>query len=151
VTPTRTILDPPTRQALLDRFRHLNPGAAPRWGRMTAPRMLAHLSDQMRHTLGDAPAAPRRGPLRWPVLRHVAMFWLPWPRGYAKGPPEAFLTKPTTWDADLATFLQLVNRFVEQEHRTEWPEHAFFGPMTRNSWGRFCHRHFEYHLQQFGG
>ena len=149
-TPTRTILDPAARQALLTRFRHLQPGAAPRWGRMTAQQMLAHLSDQMRHTLGDARAAPRLGPLRWPILRQLAMLWLPWPHGYAKGPPEAFLTRPTTWEADLATFVELIDRFVQQEQRTEWPEHAIFGPMTRRTWGLFCHRHFDYHLRQFG-
>ena len=90
--------------------------------------MLVHLSDQMRHTLGDARAAPRPGPLRWPLFRHVAMFWLPWPHGRAKGPPEAFLTRPTTWAADLTTFETLIERFVEQENRTDWPEHALFGP-----------------------
>jgi uncharacterized protein DUF1569 len=117
---------------------------------MTAPQMLVHLSDQMRHTLGDAPAAPCPGPLRWPLFRHVAMFWLPWPHGRAKGPPEAFLTRPTTWAVDLTTFESLVERFVQQENRTEWPEHALFGPMTRRTWGQFCHRHFAYHLRQFG-
>ena len=117
---------------------------------MTAPQMLAHLSDQMRHTLGDATAAPRPGPLRWPLVRHVVMFWLPWPHGRVQGPPEAFVTLPTTWTADLATFERLVDRFVQQEERHDWPEHAFFGPMTRRSWGAFCHRHFDYHLQQFG-
>jgi hypothetical protein len=112
--------------------------------------MLTHLSDQMRHTLGDARAAPRSGPLRWPVVRQLAMFWLPWPRGRAKGPPEAFLTGPTTWEADLAGFERLIARFVESEDQATWPEHALFGPMTRRSWGRFCHRHFDYHLRQFG-
>jgi hypothetical protein len=146
----RSLLDPTTRAALLARFRSLSPDAAPRWGRMTAPQMLAHLNDQMRHTLGDAQAAPRPGPLRWPLIRYVVMFWLPWPRGRAKGPPEAFLTLPTTWSADLATFEVLVDRFVREEGRGQWPEHAIFGPMTRRTWGRFCHRHFDYHLQQFG-
>ncbi len=78
------------------------------------------------------------------------MFWLPWPHGRVQGPPEAFVTLPTTWTADLATFERLVDRFVQQEERHDWPEHAFFGPMTRRSWGAFCHRHFDYHLQQFG-
>ena len=117
---------------------------------MTAPEMLVHLSDQMRHALGDARATPRPGPLRWPLLRHAIMFWLPWPHGRAKAPPEAFVTRPTTWAVDLTTFETLIERFVQQESRAEWPEHALFGPMTRRSWGRFCHRHFDYHLRQFG-
>lgn len=118
---------------------------------MTAPQMLAHLSDQMRHTLGDASTRPRSGPLRWPILRHLVMYWLPWPRGRVQGPSEAFLTRPTEWSADLATFEVLIGRFVADQNREVWPPHAFFGPMTRTSWGRFCHRHFDYHLRQFGG
>jgi hypothetical protein len=67
-----------------------------------------------------------------------------------QGPPEAFVTQPTSWQADLAAFERLIRRFVEADQRTEWPEHAFFGTMTRQCWGRFCHRHFDYHLRQFG-
>ncbi len=112
--------------------------------------MLAHLSDQLRHTLGDATAAPKRGPLRWPVVKQLVLYVLPWPRGHARGPPEAFVTRPTNWDTDMATFLELVQRFVDSPDRRAWPEHAFFGPMSRKAWGHFCHRHFDYHLRQFG-
>ncbi len=147
----RSLLIADHRQALLVRFRQLRPEAPARWGRMNAPRMLAHLTDQMRHTLGDATAAPVAGPLRWPIIKHAALYWLPWPRGRVQGPPEAFLSAPTSWAADLATFEFLVERFVADEDRTDWPEHAFFGPMTRRSWGHFCHRHFDHHLRQFGG
>ena len=74
----------------------------------------------------------------------------PWPRGRVQGPPEAFLTQPTSWPEDLAVFEALVQRFIDSETRADWPEHAIFGSMTRQSWGRFCHRHFDYHLRQFG-
>jgi hypothetical protein len=117
---------------------------------MNAGQMLAHLSDQLRHTLGDAIAAPRPGPLRWPIVRQLVMYWIPWPRGRTQGPPEAFVTKPTTWQADLRGFESLITRFVAEEERRVWPEHAFFGKMTRQSWGRYCYRHFDYHLRQFG-
>jgi len=146
----RTLFDARCPADLMGRFHDLDPGAAPRWGRMTAPQMLAHLSDQMRHTLGDAACAPIRGPLRWPIIRQLVLFWLPWPKGRGKGPPEAFLSKPTVWSVDLQTFAQLVDRFVGQEHRASWPEHALFGPMSGPAWGKFCYRHFDYHLRQFG-
>jgi len=86
---------------------------------MNAPRMLVHLSDQMRHTLGDATTRPRPGPLQWPIIRELVMYWLPWPRGRVEGPPEAFVTQPTAWS-----------------------EHPIYGRMTKRSWGHFCYRHF---------
>ena len=145
----RSLLDPVDRERILGRFRSLKPDAPARWGRMNAPRMLAHLSDQMRHALGDAPTAPIRGPLRLPIVKQLIMFWAPWPKGRIKGPPEAFVTLPTTWQADLATFEDLVARFVADERAT-WPDHAIFGTLSRQEWARFCHRHFDYHLRQFG-
>lgn len=147
----QSLFDARTRSLFLERFRRLRPDASPAWGRMSASQMLAHLSDQMRHALGDATCAPIRGPLRWPLLKPLVLYWLPWPRGRAKGPPEAFLTAPTTWARDLETFEQLVMRFAAQEARSSWPDHALFGSMSGRAWGIFCCRHFDYHLRQFRG
>jgi hypothetical protein len=46
---------------------------------MSSPQMIAHLSDQMRHALGDATAAAQPGLLRNPLVRYVVIYWLPWP------------------------------------------------------------------------
>lgn len=146
----KTLLDPVCYERVLTRFRGLSPEAPARWGQLTAPRMLAHLSDQMRHALGDAPVPPSPGVLRWPLVKQAVMYWLPWPKGRIRGSPEMFLTAPTTWSADLATFESLLGRFVGETTQVEWPDHPFFGSMTRQSWGRFCHRHFDHHLCQFG-
>ena len=146
----KSLLEPVAREGLLRRFRALRPDSPRCWGRMTAPEMLAHLSDQMRHRLGDATTSPRRGLLRWPPFKQLVMFWLPWPKGRVRGPAEAFVTRPGNWDEDFRSFETLVARFVEATGRKDWPEHAFFGRMTRRSWGRFCHRHFDHHLRQFG-
>ena len=78
------------------------------------------------------------------------MYWLPWPKGRINGPPEAFLTPPSTWKADLATLTSLLDRFIGETRRVDWPEHPFFGPMSHQAWGRFCHRHLGHHLRQFG-
>ncbi len=146
----RSILDVSDLAALLARVRAVDPATGPRWGRMSAPEMLTHLSDRMRHALGDAPTAPRPGLLRWPPLKQLVMYWIPWPRGRTQGPAEAFVTRPTAWAADLAAFEGLIARFVAEDDRRAWPDHAFFGSMTHRSWARFSHRHFDYHLRQFG-
>ena len=145
-----TLFDPTTQAELRARIGRLRPDAERRWGRMTAPQMLAHLCDQMRHTLGDAHAAPRAGILRNPVVRYLSIHWLPWPRGRIKGPREAFLTPPASWDADVATLLGLVDRVVARRPDAEWPPHALFGAMSGRDWGVFCHKHFDHHLRQFG-
>lgn len=145
-----SMFDPRRRRELVGRLRSLSPEATPRWGRMTAAQMVAHLSDQMRHTLGDEPCAPKPGPLRWPLIRQAVLYLLPWPRGRVQGPPEAFVSQPTDWEADVAALEALVERFVARGTGGDWPEHFLFGRMSGRAWGFFCHKHFDHHLRQFG-
>lgn len=144
------MFDKETHADVLDRIRSLRPEAPRRWGRMTAPQMIAHLSDQMRHTLGDVECAPRPGMLRNALVRYLVIYWLPWPKGRIKGPPEAFVTQPTTWETDIDTLIGLLNRFVEHGPIGDWPEHALMGRLSGKDWGVFCHKHFNHHLNQFG-
>jgi hypothetical protein len=144
------MFDPATHEEIVNRIRRLRPDAQRRFGRMAADQMVAHLTDQMRHTLGDAIAQPRPGVLRIGLVRHAVIYWLPWPKGHVKGPPDAFVTQPTHWDDDIRTLIGLLDRFVARDPAGEWPEHAFFGPMTGKDWGVFCHKHFNHHLSQFG-
>jgi hypothetical protein len=146
----KTFLDKACYDETITRLRSLRPETRARWGHFTAPRMIVHLVDQMRHTLGDLEVPPRYGPLRWPIVKPAMMFWIPWPKGRIKGPPEMFTTQPANWNTDLATLESLLARFVGENARAEWPDHAYFGRMDRLLWGRFCHRHFDHHLRQFG-
>ncbi|MBI3119401.1 MAG: DUF1569 domain-containing protein [Candidatus Hydrogenedentes bacterium] len=142
--------DTTTRMELLERLRRLTPSTPRRWGRMTAPQMVAHLTDQMRHTLGDVPCRPVRSIVRWPIIRTLALYWVPWPKGRIQGPPDAFVTQPVDWDSDIATLVALVERFGERKSAGGWPNHALFGTMGEEDWGFFCHKHFDHHLRQFG-
>jgi len=145
----RTMFDPTSRAAVIERLHRLTPDAPHLWGRMSAPQMVAHLIDQMSHCLGDKPCAPDRTYRHWPLIRYAAIYWIPWPKG-AKGPPDAFVTKPTEWGADLSTLIGLLDRFGAKDPSGKWPEHAQFGPMSGKDWGFMCHKHFDHHLRQFG-
>lgn len=146
----KTLLDPACRTLLLTRLRGIPAGTPARWGVLTAPRMLAHLGDSLRQMLGELCVAPRDGILRRPIVKPLVMYWLPWPKGRIKSSPELFRTPPGSWEADLAEFSSLLERFAGDTGGTSWPEHPAFGPMTHASWGRFAYRHFDHHLRQFG-
>jgi len=138
------------REQMLARLHRLTPESQRRWGRMTAPQMIAHLSDQMRHALGDVPVAARPGILRWAPVRYASIYLLPWPKGRIKGPREAFVTPPSTWATDIAVLEGLLQRFVERGTEGSWPEHALMGRMSGRDWGVFVHKHFDHHFRQFG-
>lgn len=149
----RTLFDPACRASILDRLDHLEPDASARWGRMTAPKVVAHLGDQMRMTLGPADWTPmphNLGYLRYPLFKHAALYVLPWPRERIMGPPEAFVTPAADWDADMTTVKALIASFVARGHTGTWPAHSHFGPLNGRQWGMFCYRHFDHHLRQFG-
>lgn len=149
--PIRTLNDASHRRGLFDRLARLDPEQPALWGSLTAPRMLAHLCDQMRMPLRDQPCAPIPSPTRYPVLRELFLYVLPWPKGRIQGPPEAFQADPAQWSEDLATLNGLVDRYLSLEPDRTWPDHPHFGRMNRRAWGAFCYKHFDHHLRQFGG
>ena len=66
----QSMFDADVRAGVVHRIRSLTPDTNRRWGRMSAPQMIAHLTDQMTHTLGDVPVA---GALRDLDRRDVAV------------------------------------------------------------------------------
>ncbi len=146
----RTLFDPTQRMQTRARFELIEPDQPALWGRLTAPKMLAHLCDQMRMTLGEQHTEPIPGAARLPVVRELFLYVLPWPKGKIQGPPEAFVTTSVGWTRDLATLNGLVERFVSQGPDGQWPDHPTFGRMSGRAWGVFCYRHFDHHLRQFG-
>jgi hypothetical protein len=146
----RTMFDPAPRAGVIARLRRLTPETPRRWGTMSAPRMVAHLTDQMYHCLGDRPCTPVRSWLRWPPVRYLAIYWVPWPKGRTKGPPDAFLTQPGDWHADVANLIALLDRFGARDPAGAWPDHGLLGRMRGSDWGHLCSKHFDHHLRQFG-
>jgi hypothetical protein len=58
----RTLFDDACRTDVLARLKQIRPAAQPPWGQLTAPRMVAHLADQMRMTLGNTRSTGFHGP-----------------------------------------------------------------------------------------
>jgi hypothetical protein len=117
---------------------------------MTPAQMVAHLTDQMHHALGDSPVRARPGVLRWSVVRYASIYLLPWPKGRLKGPSEAFVTQPTSWEADVRGLEGLLERFATRGPAGQWADHALLGRMSGSDWGVFVHKHFDHHFRQFG-
>ena len=73
-----SMFDTTTHAEIIDRIHRLRPDAERRWGQMTSSQMVAHLSDQMRHTLSEATAASLPGYLRNPLGGPVCCFRPSW-------------------------------------------------------------------------
>jgi Protein of unknown function (DUF1569) len=145
----KSLWEDQTREEILSRVRGLSAEKRPQWGKLTAPQMLAHISDQIRMALGDVPARRGSGWMSVPPINTLMIYVVPWPHG-AKGPSEAFTTKAATWAADLQKLFTLIQRFDEKRDQQSWPEHPLFGKLSGKDWAALSYKHLNHHLRQFG-
>ena len=143
-----TLLNPADREAILQRLRRLQPTARPRWGTLTAPKLVCHLADNLRVSLGDVPVRridtlPSRTLLKWLVVYSPMRP----PPGKIQTAPEMLTSAPTTWGEDMARVEQLIARMAAAPATAI---HPFFGPLSAGGWGRLGWKHLDHHLRQFG-
>lgn len=141
----------------LDRFEQrlatLTPETPRRWGKMTAPEMVCHVSDSFRGIIGQrhASKAPSSA-LQRQVVRFVALHTpLPWPHGVPTRPevnPHEKGTKPAAFESDRDRLRELMRRFVHPD--VVYAEHPMFGALTRREWMIWGYRHTDHHFRQFG-
>jgi hypothetical protein len=146
----RTIFNPVDRDELFQRLARLTPDAKPRWGTMTAPRMICHLSDSLRVAGGEAPAEFRPGPLANPIARWLLAYVVPFPKGKAHTAPEMLKTQPADWTSDLADAREQLRAAAARGPEGRWARHPAFGDVSGPLYGVFIYKHFDHHLSQFG-
>ena len=77
----RTLWNESDRAQLLARVDKLRPDMTPAWGKMNATQMVTHLTEWMRLATGELSAAPRKMPMRFPVIKQLVIYVMPWPKG----------------------------------------------------------------------
>lgn len=145
----KTLWTEADRRALRDRLARLSAAAQPRWGQMNCAQMLAHLTDAMRMTVGELPVKSKGGPLRYPPLKQLIIYWLPWPPG-APTAPELIARAAVDIEQETAAVQTLIERFAQCADKSHWPEHPAFGKLSAKDWGVLTYRHIDHHLRQFG-
>jgi hypothetical protein len=140
--------------AIRARMRTLTPTSERQWGTMSSHEMICHLSDALRHPLGDRPAElPKPSCLRHTLLKWLVLWGIPqYPKGAqtrAYFDPKREGTKPEEFARDLQTLDQLTMRFVAEAPRISI-QHTRFGPMRAKDWLRWWWMHTDHHLRQFG-
>ena len=137
------------RNALRERLQRLQPTTKGRWGKFTAPEMVAHLSQSMRMATGDLPTERKNGPLRFWPLKMLVIYVMPWPKGTPTA-RELLEGTPTNWDADLARLSSMIEDFARLDRNRAWPTHPAFGQLSAANWGALGYKHVDHHLKQFG-
>lgn len=146
---------PDCRSEVLARLERIHPDTPRRWGKMTAPQMVCHLSDCYLSVMGERPMEiPER--LSWLRVMKGVVLYMPhrWPHGVPTRPEFDQLagggTAPGQFEEDMRTLLGAIDRFTVQPRAFEFRTHPMFGPMTGGQWMRWGYLHTDHHLRQFG-
>lgn len=145
----RTLWNESDRAGLLARVDKLRPDMTPAWGKMNATQMMTHLTEWMRLATGELIAAPRNKPMRYPVIKQLIIYVMPWPKGVPTA-PELLSRESSGWDAELADFTERLRSFEKWKSRSDWPLHPVFGRLSTTEWGALGYKHTNHHLRQFG-
>ncbi len=145
-----TLRDPADRAALIARLDRLTPDATPRWGRMNAQQMLAHVVDGLRMATGELPVSPKYVlPLRHFPVKHLMIYVLPFPRNVPTA-PELLARRPESIDLERIRVKELLVTLAAFRDDARRADHPIFGTMTTAQWGALGHKHIDHHLSQFG-
>lgn len=145
----RTLWKAQHRDELVSRISSLAPDAKPLWGKMSAPQMLAHLNGWMEMARGDLQIKPRRMFIRYPIIKHLLIYWIPFPKGVPTA-PELIGRIPSEWSIESANVCNGIKTFESIHPDGGWPPHPAFGVLTPRTWGVLGYRHTDHHLRQFG-
>lgn len=145
----RTLWNETDRKELLSRVQQLRPDLRPLWGRMNALQMITHLTDWLRMAAGEIDSVPRRKIMRFPVVKHLVIYSMPWPKGVPTA-PELLARKASGWDEEMIDLCDRLASFEKLKSTESWPVHPAFGRMSTRLWGALGYRHTDHHLRQFG-
>ncbi len=142
------------KEEILRRLGTVRPDSPRRWGRMTAPQMICHLTDAFLAVIGERPMSQAQSLLGRSVIKWIALYApMRWPPGIRTRPeidPLAAGTAPSTFEADVARLRAVVDRVTSGEVPGPWGEHPYFGPLSARAWLRWGYLHVDHHLRQFG-
>lgn len=145
----KTIFNDSDRADVLARIDRITDASKPRWGRMTADRMLAHVAESLKMALGTLSCKPAKLPIRFFPLKQLIIYVLPFPKG-APTSPE-LLAGAEVPVGDLKPELQrLIGDLGTRRDQKTWPIHPAFGKLSGKAWGALMYKHADHHLRQFG-
>lgn len=149
----KTLANPGDKDEILRRLGEVRPSSQARWGKMSAPQMICHLSDAFRSSMGEKDVTRASHWIPRPLFRWAAL-WLPfrWPQDFPsprEWDQEIGGTPPGKFKNDVRELCRLLDRFTRKPKDFEWTIHPYFGRLSDAEWMRLGYLHMDHHLRQF--
>ncbi len=149
----KNLFDAAVANQVKTRLGQLKPQAERRWGKMTAPQMLAHCSLSMQWAVGEV--VPEKGALFARLLGRLVkpmLFRNEDPlRKNAPTTRSLIVADERDLDKERERLSGLIDAFAAGGAAgcTKNP-HSFFGKITPDEWATLMYKHLDHHLRQFG-
>ena len=149
----KTLFDATVANQIKSRLQNLEPQSERRWGKMTAPQMLAHCSVSMQWAVGEL--VPEKGALPTRLMgRLIKPMVLRNEDPLRKNSPTAtslIVADERNLDKERDRLSGLIDKFAAGGPAgcTRNP-HSFFGKMKPEEWAILMYKHLDHHLRQFG-
>lgn len=145
-----TVWDDAVRSSIAERAQRVSAESKPRWGKMNASAMMAHINDSLRMALGDLPVKSKKLPLRYKPIRTLIIYYLPMPKGAPTAPELIARCGDAVLDDEKKTFAELMHRVAAVKPGAMLQEHPAFGNLSYDEYGALIAKHTDHHLRQFG-
>jgi oxepin-CoA hydrolase/3-oxo-5,6-dehydrosuberyl-CoA semialdehyde dehydrogenase len=138
---------------LVSKVDKLNSNTEPRWGTMTAQKMVEHLINTFLISSGQMKTECFSDEAKLPVLKKILMSDRPMPKGFdspAKKVPQDYQFE----NIDTAIRVLAVEVDNYYNYFNENPDAVLmnptFGELNKDEWEQFHKKHLTHHLTQFG-
>ncbi|MBU1095021.1 MAG: DUF1569 domain-containing protein [Bacteroidetes bacterium] len=150
----KSILNESDKKELIKRISRLKNDSKKLWGKMSSGEMICHLFDQINMATGKRKTKYVGNKFLSIILKWIVLLGLPTPKGKVETVKElkqgAGGTKPTIFETDGKTLIELLEKFNENYPNNKLIVHPAFGKLNKRQWGRLVYLHTNYHLKQFG-
>lgn len=143
------VFQPSTTKNHLERLETLTASTAPKWGKMNAAQMLAHLNVAYAHSAGA-----KKGFLHQLLMKLVVKNAVVSDKPYAKNSrtaPEFIIADERTFEKEKSLLISNI-KDIEAKGESYFSnrENPSFGVLSSQEWSNLYSKHIEHHFEQFG-
>lgn len=146
----RSVFQGGSLDELNERLEAITPDTKPRWGKLDAAGLMAHLREALRLAYPDPRRTRPEASLYRSLIAWAFLGPVPFPKG--AGVP-GYMVPPvdrSEFEAQRTALLGELDALVENGPLPLTGVHPIFGPLDGEQWGRLAYKHFQHHFKQFG-
>lgn len=133
---------------LLNRLKKLEPETKPNWGNFSASKMVAHISDALKMSLGIVKPEFKKSPISLAPIRWLIIYVFPMPKNVPTA-KELISRDDINITEEINEIEKMLEKFRAKDAEGEWPVHPAFGKLSKKTWGALQYKHCDHHLKQF--